>query len=120
MPIKTKIKRSEAEEKEYYKGLVRKKDKRIKLLEREVARLSKYLMRSDWEEDHEEIEQKPVNTKKKKTWVCVKCGADDYDEITLPQRNLIRKYTTCNGCGNRTRVTIDDKSMATERKQEAD
>ena len=109
MPEKKKIKRSDLEEKAYYKGLVRKKDKRIKSLEKEVSRLSKYLMRDDWDYEWDEDESKLTAPKKEKVWSCVKCETSEYHELIVPQKDSFRRYTTCKNCGNRTKVIIDGK-----------
>ena len=103
MTSKTKQKRSESEEKEYYKGVIRKKNKRIKLLERENARLTQYLMRDDWEYDWDEEESKLLALKKESFWSCSVCKSTEFSELILP----LRKYITCDSCGKRTKVVID-------------
>ena len=109
----SKPKISDAEEKEYYRGLVRKRDKRIKLLEREVSRLTKYLMQADF--DHYCEEDEPIIKAPKKTsnWSCPKCNHSECDELIIGRGMSMRKYVTCKGCSNRTRVIINDESMDT-------
>ena len=104
---------SDAEEKEYLKGEVRKRDKRIKSLEKEVGRLTKYLMRDDWDFDWDEKESKVKSPKK---WKCSKCGFDRFDQIELPQGDIIKRYVTCKGCGHRTGSKVNVKDMGTKRK----
>ena len=83
MSRKSKIKRSDAEEKEYYKGLVRKRDKRIKLLEREVSRLTKYLMRDDTGYDWDEEESKIIPPKPD-SWICAVPVFRYYQAVSSP------------------------------------
>lgn len=102
---------SDAEDREHLRGLIRKKDKRINLLEREVSRLTKYLIKADFDvfKEEEVVEnvariKAPLN----KDWTCENCDGHDCAEIIIPQRNSTRKYITCRGCGNRTRLTINE------------
>lgn len=112
---KTRRSRSEVEDREHLRGIIRKKDKRIRLLEREVSRLTKYLMRVDFDVVYDEDEPRIKAPPREPDWTCKECGGHECDELILPQRNLIRKYTTCRDCGNKTRETIDDKTVAAER-----
>lgn len=117
MPKKNKTRRSESEEKEYYKGLIRKKDKRIKILEREISRLTKYLARGEVECEWDSEEGRIKSPANHDQWVCERCGSTECDELVLPQKHLVRKYITCKKCGNRSRVEIDGSPMATNGEQ---
>jgi len=108
---KPKIVRSAAEEKKHYKGVIRDKNKRIKILEREVSRLSKYLVREGFEYKWDEEENQVASPNQGPDWECVKCEHNECYEFELPQGSSIRKYFTCKNCGNRTRAVIDGKVM---------
>ena len=107
MSRKKKLPLSDAEEKEYLKGEVRKKDKKIKSLEREVNRLTKYLMREEVNYEWNEEELKIKAPAKEKQWKCPGCNSTKKDEITLPQGNIVKKYIICKDCGKKTGKKID-------------
>jgi len=111
---KTRRNKSDIEDKEYLKGLLRKKDKRIKVLEREVSRLTKYLMRADFDYNYDENEEVVIKAPhKEEKWKCSECGHAECSEITLSPGNIARKFITCKGCGNRTRIDLNDETVDT-------
>ena len=114
MAKKTKHSRSESEDREYLRGIIRKKDKQVKLLEREVLRLTKYLMRVEFDVSWDDKDEPKIKAPTRPSdWKCSECGHYACDEISLPQGSVVRKYVTCKQCGDRTRVIINGKPVDT-------
>lgn len=108
----TKKHRTDVDDKEYYKGVIRKQNKRILILEREVNRLTKYLMRADFEYDI--VDEHPViKAPNKGTWECKDCHHNEKSEIEVRHNNVIKYYITCKGCGSRSRVVINEQHVDT-------
>jgi formylmethanofuran dehydrogenase subunit E len=108
----TKKHRTDAEDKEYYKGVIRKQSKRISALEREVSRLTKYLMRADFEYDI--VDETPViKSPSKGTWECKDCNHTEKSEIQVRHNSIVKYYITCKGCGARSRILINEQHVDT-------
>lgn len=102
--------RTDAEEKTYYKGKVRGLQKRVKVLEREVSRLTKYLVQANFEMVGEDDGDITIKAPPKDTgWKCDECDHDECHELTLPFRGGFKTYFTCRQCGNRTRIVADER-----------
>ena len=110
--IKKQPERSEMDEKHHLKGVIRDQQKRIKVLEREISRLKKYLTHNaqiEVEFDENDIVIKAP--KREREWECVACGCPEFNDTFLPLPNgEVRSFRVCQKCYKREKLN-DDKSQ---------
>lgn len=107
-----KPERSEKESAQFYKGQIRQLKKRIKVLERENARLSKYLRHAiSWLPEEEEDDRVPIPSLRTPEWTCKLCAHTKFSEVVLPQANGKKtiKHIKCLNCGDREKIVIEEK-----------
>lgn len=109
-----KPERSEKESAQFYKGQIRQLKKRVKILERENSRLSKYLRNAiSWlpEESESEPETELIPSLRPTAWTCKPCGHTKYSEVVFPQANGLKtiKHVKCLNCGDREKIIIEEK-----------
>jgi len=106
-----KPERSEKESAQFYKGQIRQLKKRIKVLERENSRLSKYLRNAiSWLPEETE-DQVPIPSLRTPDWTCKSCGHTKCSEVVLPQANGKKtiKHIKCLNCGDREKIVTEEK-----------
>lgn len=115
-PAKSRAGRSDfedREDREQLRGLVRHLRKRVKALERENSRLTKYLIHANYEADWSDPEEPVIKSPRngESDWKCVSCGSTDHKKLDIPRLNCIIRYITCDGCGIRSKVTLDEQPV---------
>lgn len=88
---------------EYYRGLVRQLQKKVSSLEKENSRLSKLIRQDEERLLHAIYDEpaKPKKAKKEKKWYCPKCEESEHTEMVLPQGNIHKVYKICKNCGHK-------------------
>ena len=87
----------------------RKLRKEAKILKKQANQLRKVITKVDLQEfyDSEEYEIVPDNVPDvaEAMYVCVKCGEDAIEEITLPMGGMAKHIKICGNCGYRKTTT---------------
>ena len=100
---KGKMEKTDKENSEYQRGEIRKLKKRVRMLERENARLSKYLRNTiDWLPDEEDA---PIPSLRPPKWECKACGHTKFSELILPfSSGRVIKHRKCLECDEREKI----------------
>ena len=96
--------RSDKDKNEYVAGKVRALEKRLRIAERENARLKKFIGSRDYElYDEDSEDQKPS---KKRVCKQPGCKSTEFFFLEIPNKIDIKRFYTCKACGKREKESV--------------
>ncbi len=100
------VTRSEKNKAEHAQGKIRALEKRLKIAERENARLLKFINTHEFELSGEDTE---VSEKSSKKRTCQQsgCKSTEFFLFELPSKTGIKRFFTCKTCGKREKESVE-------------
>ncbi len=100
------VARAEKDKSEHLLGKIRSLDKRLRIAERENARLTKYIQTREYELSGDTDNEAPGRASKGRVCTNGGCGSEEFYVMDIPSKIDIKRFYTCKKCGKREKENV--------------